>query len=61
MYKRWWNVLAWKMPTHLSIPIAPGHNLSKSQLFVNDSDTEEMRNILYQEAVSSLMYAVVGT
>ena len=45
----------------LSIPIAPGHNLSKSQLPINDSDIEEMRNISYWEAVGSLMYAVVAT
>ena len=45
----------------LSIPIAPGHNLSKSQLPVSDLDIEEMRDIPYQEAVSSLMYVVVGT
>ena len=45
----------------LSIPITPSHNLSKSQSPVSDSDIEEMRDILYQEAVSSLMYAVIGT
>ena len=45
----------------LSIPIAPGHNPSKSQSPVNDSDIEEMRDIPYWEAVGSLMYAVVGT
>ena len=45
----------------LSIPIAPGHNLSKSQSPTNDSDIEEMRNMPYQEAVGSLMYAVIAT
>ena len=45
----------------LSIPITPGHNLGKSQLPVNDLDIEEMRDIPYQEAVSSLMYVVIGT
>ena len=45
----------------LSIPITPGHNLTKSQSPANDSDTEDMRNILYQEAVGSLMYAVIAT
>ena len=44
----------------LSIPIAPGHNLSNSQLPVSKSDIEEMRDIPYWEAVGSLMYAVVG-
>ena len=44
----------------LSIPIAPSHNLSKSQLLSNDSDIEEMKDIPYREAVGSLMYAVVG-
>ena len=39
----------------LSIPIAPGHNLSKSQLPVSNSDIEEMRDVLYQEAVRSCM------
>ena len=45
----------------LSIPIAPSHNLSKSQMAINNSDIEEMRDIRNWEAVSSLMYAVVGT
>ena len=45
----------------LSRPITPGHNLSKSQSPVSDSDIEEMRDIPYREAVSSLMYVVVGT
>ena len=45
----------------LSIPIAPGHNLSKSQSPISDSDIEEMRDVLYWEAVGSLMYVVIGT
>ena len=45
----------------LSIPITPGHNLSKSQSPANDLDIEEMRDIPYWEAVGSLMYVVVGT
>ena len=45
----------------LSIPITPGHNLSKSQSSVSNSEIEEMRDVLYWEAVGSLMYAVVGT
>ena len=45
----------------LSIPIAPGHILTKSQSPANDSGTEDMRNIPYREAVGSLMYAVVAT
>ena len=45
----------------LSIPITPSHNLSKSHSPVSDSDIEEMRDIPYREAVSSLMYTVVGT
>ena len=45
----------------LSIPIAPGHNLTKSQSPANESDTEDMRNIPYWEAVGSLMYAVIAT
>ena len=45
----------------LSIPITPGHNLSKSQLPVSDSDIEEMKDMPYWEAVGSLMYVVVGT
>ena len=44
----------------LSIPIAPGHNLSKSQLPISNSDIEEMKDVLYWEAVGSLMYVVVG-
>ena len=45
----------------LSIPISPGQNLSKSQSPVSDLDIDEMRHILYREAVGSLLYAVVGT
>ena len=44
----------------LSIPITPSHNLTKSQSPVSDSDIEEMRNIPYREAVSSLIYVVIG-
>ena len=43
----------------LSIPITPGHNPSKSQLPVSDSDIEEMRHVPYREVVGSLMYVVV--
>ena len=53
--------LGWKMPNPLSIPIAPTHNLSKSQSPISDSDKEEMRDKPYREAVSSLMYVVIGT
>ena len=45
----------------LLIPITPGHNLSKSQSPFRDSDIEETRHIPYKEAVSSLMYVVIGT
>ena len=45
----------------LSIPITPSHNLSKSQSPASDLDIAEIRDILHREAVSSLMYAVVGT
>ena len=45
----------------LSIPITLGHNLSKSQSPISDLDIEEMRDVLYREAVSSLMYVVIGT
>ena len=45
----------------LLIPITPGHNLTKSQSPTNNSDTEEMRNIPYWEAVGSFMYAVIAT
>ena len=45
----------------LSIPIAPGHNIGKSQSPISDLDIEEMRDILYREAVDSLMYVVIGT
>ena len=44
----------------LCIPIAPGYNLSKSQLPVSDSDIEDMKDMPYRKAVSSLMYVVVG-
>ena len=47
----------------LSIPITPGHNLTKSQSPANDSDTEDMRDILYWEAVvatrTDIAYAVL--
>ena len=45
----------------LSIPMSPGHNLTKSQQPMNEHDIEEMRNIPYREAIGSLMYVVVGT
>ena len=45
----------------LSIPISPGHNLTKSHSPTNPNDIEDMRRVPYREAVGSLMYAVVGT
>ena len=45
----------------LSIPISPGHNLTKSHSPTNPNDIEDMRRIPYREAVGSLMYAVVRT
>jgi hypothetical protein len=45
----------------LSIPIAPGHNLSKSQSPSTPDEIEDMRRVPYREAVGSLMYVVVGT
>ena len=45
----------------LSIPISPGHNLTKSHSPTNLNDIEDMRRVPYHEAVGSLMYAVVGT
>ena len=44
----------------LSIPINPGHNLTKSQQLANEHDTEEMRNVPYRKVIGSLMYAAVG-
>ena len=45
----------------LSIPISPGHNLTKSHSPTDLNDIEDMRQVPYCEAVGSLMYAVVGT
>ena len=45
----------------LSIPITPSHNLSKSQSPISEFDIEKMKDVPYWEAVSSLMYAVIGT
>ena len=45
----------------LSIPISPGHNLTKSHSPTDLNDIEDMRHVSYHEAVGSLMYAVVGT
>ena len=44
----------------LSIPISPGHSLTKSQQPVSECDIEEMKNIPYHEAIGSLMYVVIG-
>ena len=45
----------------LSVPISPGHNLTKSQSPSDPQAIEEMKRIPYREAMGSLMYAVVGT
>ena len=45
----------------LSMPISPGHNLTKSHSPTDPNDIEDMRRVPYREAVGSLMYAVVGT
>ena len=45
----------------LSIPINPGHNLTKSHSPIDPNDIKDMRRVPYREAVGSLMYAVVGT
>ena len=45
----------------LLVPINPGHNLTKSQSPSYPQAIEEMKHILYREAVGSLMYAVIGT
>jgi hypothetical protein len=45
----------------LSVPILPGHNLTKSQSPTTEREAEEMRHVPYREAIGSLMYAVVGT
>ena len=45
----------------VSVPINPGHNLSKSHSPTNEEEVEAMRSMPYKEAIGSLMYAVVGT
>ena len=45
----------------LSVPISPGHNLTKSQSPSDPQAIEEMKRVPYREAMGSLMYAVVGT
>ena len=45
----------------LSVPISPGHNLTKSQSPSDPQAIEEMKCIPYREAVGSLMYAVIRT
>ena len=45
----------------LSVPINPGHNLTKIQFPSSLQETEEMSCIHYREAIGSLMYAVIGT
>ena len=45
----------------LSVPINPGHNLIKNKFPSDPQAIEEMKCVLYREAIGSLMYAVVGT
>ena len=43
----------------LSIPINPGHNLTKSQQPVSEHNVEEMKNIPYREAIGLLVKFVL--
>ena len=45
----------------LSVPINPGHNLTKSQSPSDPQALEELRCVPYREAIGSLMYVVIGT
>ena len=45
----------------LSVPINPGHNLTKSQSPSDPQAIKEMKHVPYREAIRSLMYAVIGT
>lgn len=45
----------------LSVPMEPGATFSKEQCPTSAEEIAKMRQIPYQEAIGSLMYAAVGT